>query len=80
MINDTSFSSINISVMQRDMYDKSRPSSPASFMYAADPNDAGKNETDGWDFVEHPHFPPPPSQTEDIEHWTRAMFTDATKK
>lgn len=45
-------------------------------------SDIGKNESliDGWDLVEHPTFPPPPSQTEDIEHWTRAMFIDATKK
>lgn len=42
----------------------------------------GKNESfiDGWDLVEHPTFPPPPSQVEDIEHWTRAMIIDATKK
>ncbi|CAA6659524.1 unnamed protein product [Spirodela intermedia] len=33
-----------------------------------------------WDIVEHPTFPPPPSQSEDIEHWTRAMIIDATKK
>ncbi|KAJ3673341.1 hypothetical protein LUZ60_006715 [Juncus effusus] len=35
-----------------------------------------------WDIVEHPKFPPPPSQVEDVEHWTRAMFIDAkvTKK
>lgn len=33
---------------------------------------------DGWDFVEHPTLPPPPD-SEDIEHWTRAMFIDATK-
>lgn len=44
--------------------------------------DVGKNESlfDGWDLVEYPKFPPPPSESEDIEHWTRAMFTDATKK
>lgn len=33
---------------------------------------------DGWDLVEHPTLPPPPD-SEDIEHWTRAMFYDATK-
>ncbi|KAL5559214.1 hypothetical protein UlMin_035425 [Ulmus minor] len=44
----------------------------ASFLYAA--------ELEGWDLVEHPTFPPPPSQSEDIEHWTRAMIIDATKK
>ncbi|KAJ7549409.1 hypothetical protein O6H91_07G052700 [Diphasiastrum complanatum] len=34
---------------------------------------------DGWDMVEHPTLPPPPSHSEDVEHWTRAMFIDATK-
>ncbi|GAB2287695.1 hypothetical protein Dimus_022059 [Dionaea muscipula] len=38
-----------------------------------------ENIIEGWDLVE-PTFPPPPSETEDVEHWTRAMFTDATKK
>ncbi|CAM8939738.1 unnamed protein product [Rhodiola kirilowii] len=31
-------------------------------------------------FCGTPYFPPPPSQGEDIEHWTRAMIIDATKK
>ncbi|KAM2225602.1 hypothetical protein PS2_019247 [Malus domestica] len=41
-----------------------------------------KNESliEGWDLVEHPTFPPPPSQSEDIEHWTRAMIIDAKRK
>ncbi|CAM6093754.1 unnamed protein product [Calypogeia fissa] len=34
---------------------------------------------EGWDLVEHPTLPPPPSHSEDVEHWTRAMFIDATK-
>ncbi|KAL3684580.1 hypothetical protein R1sor_002602 [Riccia sorocarpa] len=34
---------------------------------------------DGWDLVEHPTLPPP-SDSEDIEQWTRAMFIDATKR
>lgn len=34
---------------------------------------------DEWDMVEHPTLPPPPSHSEDVEHWTRAMFVDATK-
>ncbi|CAL5332878.1 unnamed protein product [Camellia sinensis] len=57
-------------------------SSAASFPYATDSSDIGKNENliEGWDLVEHPTFPPPPSQTEDVEHWTRAVFIDATKK
>ncbi|KAK2659570.1 hypothetical protein Ddye_006103 [Dipteronia dyeriana] len=62
--------------------DNNLPSSAASFLYATEMSDVGKNESliDGWDLVEHPTFPPPPSQTEDVEHWTRAMFIDATKK
>lgn len=57
------------------------PSSTGSFLYAADLSD-GKNECliEGWDIVEHPTFPPPPSQSEDVEHWTRAMFIDAKRK
>ncbi|CAI9262534.1 unnamed protein product [Lactuca saligna] len=45
-------------------------------------HNGGKKETltEGWDLVEHPTLPPPPSHTEDVEHWTRAMFIDATKK
>ncbi|KAM7520732.1 hypothetical protein LguiB_019694 [Lonicera macranthoides] len=41
-----------------------------------------ENLMEGWHLVEHPTSPPPPppSQTEDVEHWTRAMFIDATKK
>ncbi|CAH8364137.1 unnamed protein product [Eruca vesicaria subsp. sativa] len=38
------------------------------------------NDMNGWDLVEHPKYPPPPSQSEDVEHWTRAMFIDAKKK
>ncbi|KAK6938196.1 UV radiation resistance protein/autophagy-related protein 14 [Dillenia turbinata] len=58
------------------------PNNAASFLYATEISDIGKSESliDGWDLVEHPTFPPPPSQAEDIEHWTRAMFIDATKK
>lgn len=58
------------------------PNSAASFLYATQLSDVGKNECliEEWDIVEHPTFPPPPSQTEDVEHWTRAMFIDATKK
>ncbi|KAJ7965654.1 DNA-directed RNA polymerase II [Quillaja saponaria] len=57
------------------------PSSASSFIYATDLAD-GKNECliEEWDLVEHPTFPPPPSQSEDVEHWTRAMFIDVTKK
>ncbi|XP_059630463.1 uncharacterized protein LOC132273522 [Cornus florida] len=58
------------------------PSSAVSFLYGTELSDTGKNENlmEGWDLVEHPTFPPPPSETEDVEHWTRAMFIDATKK
>ncbi|KAK8355440.1 hypothetical protein E1A91_A05G286700v1 [Gossypium mustelinum] len=39
-----------------------------------------ENSIDEWDLVEHPTFPPPQSETEDVKHWTRAMFIDATKR
>lgn len=68
--------------MQKSLGGPNLPNSAASIPYATDLCDLVKNESliDGWDIVERPPFPPPPSQTEDIEHWTRAMFTDATKK
>ncbi|WOL02725.1 hypothetical protein Cni_G11444 [Canna indica] len=54
----------------------------SSFLYSAEMIDYGKSESlvEGWDIVEHPTLPPPPSQSEDVEHWMRAMFIDATKK
>ncbi|KAL6574190.1 hypothetical protein OROHE_001094 [Orobanche hederae] len=66
----------------RHASDNYRPSSAASSLFANECFDLGKNENliEGWDLVEHPTFPPPPSQTEDVEHWTRAMFIDATKR
>lgn len=66
----------------KNIGDANPPNSTASFLYATDLSDMGKNESliDGWDLVEHPTFPPPPSHNEDVEHWTRAMFIDATKK
>ncbi|KAG6602709.1 hypothetical protein SDJN03_07942, partial [Cucurbita argyrosperma subsp. sororia] len=53
-----------------------------SYLYATEFSDAGKNDCtiEEWDFIEHPTLPPPPSQSENIEHWTRAMITDATKQ
>lgn len=56
--------------------------SMASFVYSAETIDYKKSESlvDGWDLVEHPTLPPPPSQVENVEHWTRAMFIDATNK
>uniref|UniRef100_A0A1D1XVA4 Uncharacterized protein C18H10.19 n=1 Tax=Anthurium amnicola TaxID=1678845 RepID=A0A1D1XVA4_9ARAE len=56
--------------------------SAASFLFTAEAVESGKLESlvEGWDIVERPTFPPPPSEAEDIEHWTRAMFIDATKR
>ncbi|CAN6464298.1 unnamed protein product [Victoria cruziana] len=56
-------------------------SSAPSFLYTTEPVDAKNVESlvEGWDIIEHPTLPPP-SQAEDIEHWTRAMITDATRK
>ncbi|XP_052189821.1 uncharacterized protein LOC127799641 isoform X2 [Diospyros lotus] len=66
----------------RNTWDNNLPSSAASFLYTTESSDIGKNENliEEWDLVEHPTFPPPPSQTEDVEHWTRAMIIDVTKK
>lgn len=68
--------------MTRNIFDNHIPSSASSFLFPTESSDTGKNENfiEGWDLVEHPTYPPPPSQTEDVEHWTRAMFIDATKK
>ncbi|XP_078432875.1 DNA-directed RNA polymerase II protein isoform X2 [Wolffia australiana] len=53
-----------------------------SFFLMGEGGEGGKGDSlvEGWDMVEHPTFPPPPSQTDDVEHWTRAMFIDATTK
>ncbi|KAM7486507.1 hypothetical protein LguiA_002516 [Lonicera macranthoides] len=67
----------------RNIRNKNLSSSAASYLYANELSDNGgkiENLMEGWDLVEHPTFPPPPSHTEDVEHWTRAMFIDATKK
>ncbi|CAM8942370.1 unnamed protein product [Rhodiola kirilowii] len=68
--------------LMRNYYDNGLLNSAASYIYPSEMSDTVKNENyiEGWDFVEHPTFPPPPSQGEDIEHWTRAMIIDATKK
>ena len=68
--------------MQKTNYESNLPSSASSYLYATEFSDTGKNDSsiEGWDLVEHPTFPPPPSQAEDIEHWTRAMIIDATKQ
>ncbi|MFQ6653246.1 hypothetical protein Gotur_024741, partial [Gossypium turneri] len=66
----------------KNFSDSNLRSSAASFLFATEMSDTRKNENsiDEWDLVEHPTFPPPPSETEDVEHWTRAMFIDATKR
>ncbi|KXZ43908.1 hypothetical protein GPECTOR_78g96 [Gonium pectorale] len=44
-----------------------------------DDDDPAEVEEDGWDVVQAPFLPPPPSQPDEVEHWTRAMFTDASR-
>ncbi|CAH2041553.1 unnamed protein product [Thlaspi arvense] len=57
------------------------PNTAASYLSATESSEIRKNnDTNGWDLVEHPKYPPPPSQSEDVEHWTRAMFIDARKR
>eukprot|EP00850_Spirogloea_muscicola_P000604 SM000002S05684 [mRNA] locus=s2:1556129:1560228:- [translate_table: standard] len=34
---------------------------------------------EGWDLIDPPYLPPPPSEEENVEHWARAMFIDITK-
>lgn len=53
-------------------------STDSELMEGMAPNLA-ESTVDGWNLVEHPRLPPPPSHSEDVEHWTRAMFIDATK-
>lgn len=38
-------------------------------------------DLEGWNFVDRPMdiLPPPPSEPDNIAHWTRAMFLDARK-
>ncbi|XP_044474599.1 uncharacterized protein LOC123202664 [Mangifera indica] len=78
----TSLESAHMLPITKNFSDNNLPSLAASFLFSTEMSDIGKNESliDGWDFVERPTFPPPPSQTEDVEHWTRAMFIDAKKK
>ncbi|XP_076932535.1 uncharacterized protein LOC143598117 [Bidens hawaiensis] len=81
MSSSTLVESTHTSASMRSTRDKCLSSSADSYLYAADVADTVKNETltDGWDLVE-PTLPPRPSETEDVEHWTRAMFIDATNK
>ncbi|KAH7683535.1 UV radiation resistance protein/autophagy-related protein 14 [Dioscorea alata] len=74
--------STHIIPIRPNAIDNNLSNSTASFLYSADMAELGKIESlvEEWDLVEHPTLPPPPSQVEDTEHWTRAMFTDATKK
>lgn len=53
-----------------------------SFLYTNEMSDMRRteNQFDGWDIVEHPTLPPPPSHSEDVEHWTRAMIIDAKRQ
>uniref|UniRef100_A0A1J3G302 DNA-directed RNA polymerase II protein n=1 Tax=Noccaea caerulescens TaxID=107243 RepID=A0A1J3G302_NOCCA len=58
------------------------PNSAASYLSGTESSEETRknNDMNGWDLVEHPKYPPPPSQSEDVEHWTRAMFIDAKRK
>ncbi|KAG4157761.1 hypothetical protein ERO13_D02G082500v2 [Gossypium hirsutum] len=82
MSSSTLLESAHMLPLTKNFSDHNLPSSAASFLFGNELSDNGKNESliDGWDIVEHPTFPPPPSETEDIEHWTRAMFIDATRR
>ncbi|KAM5575863.1 hypothetical protein ABKV19_014684 [Rosa sericea] len=76
----TLLDSAHAMTMTKNFYENNIPNYATSFLSSTEMSDSGKNECmiEGWDLVEHPTLPPP-SQSEDIEHWTRAMFIDATK-
>ncbi|KAG6475201.1 hypothetical protein ZIOFF_064419 [Zingiber officinale] len=62
--------------------DNDLSNSNSSFICTAEMIDYVKPKSleEGWDIVEHPTFSPPLSETEDVEHWLRAMYIDVTKK
>ncbi|KAI5355425.1 PREDICTED: DNA-directed RNA polymerase [Prunus dulcis] len=78
----TLLDSAHAMTMTKNLYEYNLPTYATSSLCSTELSDSGKNESlvEGWDLVEHPTFPPPPSQSEDIEHWTRAMFIDAKRK
>ncbi|MBA0746221.1 hypothetical protein Gogos_008758 [Gossypium gossypioides] len=82
MSSSTLLESAHTLPLTKNFSDSNLRSSAASFLFATEMSDTRKNENsiDEWDLVEHPTFPPPPSETEDVEHWTRALFIDATKR
>lgn len=81
MASSTLSESAHTQSMMRNIYGIGLPIDANSFLFVHEPSDTRKieNLTEGWDIVEHPTLPPP-SDNEDIEHWTRAMIIDATKK
>ncbi|KAL5726392.1 hypothetical protein ACHQM5_009438 [Ranunculus cassubicifolius] len=82
MSSNSLLESAHATSVKRNVYDNNLSNSAASFLYANEMSDIRKNESnvDVWELVEYPTLPPPPSQSEDTEHWTRAMFVDATKR
>ncbi|KAK8492288.1 hypothetical protein V6N11_066655 [Hibiscus sabdariffa] len=81
MSSSTLLESAHMLPFAKNFSDHTLPSLAPSFLFANEMSDNMNNESliDEWDIVEHPKFPPPPSETEDVEHWTRAMFIDATR-
>ncbi|GLT41389.1 hypothetical protein SLA2020_154560 [Shorea laevis] len=82
MSSSTLLESAHMLPISKSISDHNPRSSATSLLYATEISETGKIESliGDWDLVEHPTLPPPPSQTEDVEHWTRAMFIDATKR
>ncbi|KAK8624187.1 hypothetical protein V6N13_065540 [Hibiscus sabdariffa] len=81
MSSSTLLESAHMLPFAKNFSDHNLPSLAPSFLFANEMSDNMNNESliDEWDIVEHPKFPPPPSESEDVEHWTRAMFIDATR-
>ncbi|KAM1119743.1 hypothetical protein TB2_043855 [Malus domestica] len=77
----TLLDSAHAMALTKNLYEKNLPNYSTTFLSSTELSD-GKNESliEEWDLVERPTFPPPPSQPEDIEHWTRAMIIDAKRK
>jgi len=47
-----------------------------SMFYSNEMSDMRRAKDEGWEVVEDIPLPPPPSDSEDVEHWSKAMLPD----